>query len=328
MDSNVSKNTFFYKFFKLSSNPINLSLKELIKFYLLTAIKSLKLQQDVDIDLNILSNTIAKKIILLQSQSDKLSRKTVSTANLSRLKLSGLIYRSAIAFPLSAYSSLSPEIVAAKLIKLLPSSSSKFIDSIELKFAIRVISPGWIDFYLSSQATALWLEKLVLEADVSSLSSNTGSFARPASQPDLFFLQYVYARCISLLRLAQREGSITLIDENFDHLTWSISSPNKISWLDDNSSLWLTHPAELYLLGQLLMTNDKLASGESENWVDLAYSLSEAMLSFDADCLIFGEVKQQTPEKAIARLGLVALVQYYLQKLLITKLKIEPLTEI
>ena len=327
MDSNVSRKTFFYKFFKLSSSATNLSLKQLLKAYLLEAIESFKLQQNLDLDLNNLSKTIANKIILLQSQAQKLSTKKVLPVGLSRLKLSGIVYRCAVAFPLTADCQLPPEIIAAKLISLLPSTPRKSVDSIDLKFVVRVVSPGWIDFYLSSEALALWLKRLILTWDRSTFPPIAISNCLVSSDDNLFFLQYVYARCISILRLAARERLMTLKDENFNCLTWCIFSPDKISWLDEDSKLWLAHPSEVYLLTQLLKSIDILADDESDKWLDAAFSLSEAMLTFDADCRIWGEVKQQTPELAIARLGLVALVQYLLQ-LLITKLGIQPLKEL
>jgi hypothetical protein len=319
MDSNVSKNTFFYKFFKLPPNPINLSLKELLKHYLWEAIELFKRQNNLDIDLNNLSKTIANKIIL----SQKLSTSNNLRVNLARYQLSGIVYRCAVAFPLAAACQLPPEIMAAKLIQLLPSISSKSVDSIDLKFAVCVESSGWIDFYLSNEATALWLEKAT-----SIFPRQPELFTCSKIDRDLFFLQYVYARCIALLRLAARERLITLKDENFNDLVWCIATPNPIPWSYGNLGIWLTHPSERWLLTQLLTANDVSTLDEPQKWLDVSYSLGKAMLAFDADCRIWGQVLQQTPEKSIARLGLIALVQFWLQNFLITKLGIRSIKEL
>jgi hypothetical protein len=319
MDSNVSKNTFFYKFFKLPPNPVNLSLKELLKHYLWETIELLKEQNNLDIDLNNLSKTIANKIIL----SQKLSTQKNLSVSLARLKLSGIVYRCAVAFPVAAACQLPPEIMAAQLVQLLPSKPSKSVDSIDLKFAVRVQSSGWIDFYLSNEATALWLEKATSIFPQQPELSTCLKIDR-----DFFFLHYVYARCIALLRLAARERLITLKDENFNDLAWCIATPSPILWLDENLEILLTHPSERRLLTQLLTANDILTIDEPQQWLKISYSLGEVMLSFDADCRIWGEVLQQTPEKSIARLGLIALVQFWLQNFFITKLGIRSIKEL
>jgi hypothetical protein len=316
MDSNVSKNTFFYKFFKLPSNSINLSLKELLKHYLWETIELFKRQNNLDLDLNNLSKTIANKIIL----SQKLSTKKSLSVSLARHKLSGIVYRCAVAFPVAAACQLPPEMMAAKLVELLPSFPSKPVDSIDLKFAVRVESPGWIDFYLSNAATVLWLEQAT-----SIFPQQPELLPRFKIDRDLFFLHYVYARCIALLRLAARERLITLKDENFNDLAWCIATPNPIPW---NYEKWLTHPSERWLLTQLLAANDILTLDEPEKWLEVAYSLGEAMLAFDADCRIWGEILQQTPKKSIARLGLIALVQSWLQNFFTAKLGIRSINEL
>jgi hypothetical protein len=52
------------------------------------------------------------------------------------------------------------------------------------------------------------------------------------------------------------------------------------------------------------------------------------MLAFTTECRIWGEVKQQKPQLAQARLGIVALVQWCLYKLLQEKLSILAIAEL
>ena len=140
-------------------------------------------------------------------------------------------------------------------------------------------------------------------------------------------MQYIHARYCSLLRLGEREKLITLKDDDFLKVVWHLEQPKPISWLDEEQNLWLTQIAEYNLLRQLLLVTDSFA-GESANWIKLAFSLSKMMTIFEAECRFLGEVKRKTPQKAIARLGLIALAQYWLQKILVEKLNIAAPTEL
>jgi DALR anticodon binding domain len=144
----------------------------------------------------------------------------------------------------------------------------------------------------------------------------------------LFPAQYIHARCCSLLGLGARENLITLSND-----TQQIEQLESISWLDPEHQLWLTEMAEHDLLQQLLITSDSwLENTEVRNhlqhWSKLAFSLSQKTAIFLADCRFLGEVKQQYPQKAIARLGLIALVQFWLEKILVEKLRVEALREL
>ena len=91
----------------------------------------------------------------------------------------------------------------------------------------------------------------------------------------------------------------------------------------------LVDPTERCLLIQLLTVVEQLITPSQQvNWAQLAHNLSTVFLDFWAECRIYGEIKQKTPDLAQARLGLVALVQHFLYRILRYKLSVIPLTEI
>ena len=65
-----------------------------------------------------------------------------------------------------------------------------------------------------------------------------------------------------------------------------------------------------------------LLPSKSNDWVKLAFNLAKTVEVFLAECRFLGLVKRETPQKAIARLGLIAMAQYWLQKILLEKLKV------
>ncbi len=62
-------------------------------------------------------------------------------------------------------------------------------------------------------------------------------------------------------------------------------------------------------------------SPDTKTWIRLALNLSDACLKFIAACRIFGSVAQEQRDLAIARLGLIAIVQRCLQIFTITDKK-------
>ena len=343
MDSNVSKNTFFYKFIQLQLSQKNWAIEDLLKQDLLRTIDLYNQRQNIDIELPVIANKLEGKILLLRSSYlTSFFNDRQGQVN-SKLPFTNFVYRCAIAFPLASYCQLSPQHIARELAQNMGLFSSSLTNAGCLEFAVVAHTSGYLDFYLKETSLAIWLERaLDCLAKKSITSPNYAPIyiEPPKNKHNLVPLQYVHSRCCSLLRLGEREKLIELSDyataypraRNFEYLIWHIAKPKSISWLDAEDRLWLSHQAEYDLLLQLLTVVD--ASGEitgspvadvksatrttknSGNWYKLAANLSEAMLIFDAECRIMGEIKQSFPQKAIARLGLIALVQYWLQQLL------------
>ncbi|CBN56826.1 putative Arginyl tRNA synthetase, anticodon binding [Kamptonema sp. PCC 6506] len=200
-------------------------------------------------------------------------------------------------------------------------------------FTIEVLPSGMILFELTDVSVAAWLQYLTdtpqtLEKRESQIKSASVESDR------IFPVQYSHARCCSLLRLADRDRIIELVerDRQTSLAPWQIINPNPIPWLNSNNRLRLIHPAELNLISQLFTTLDTLASlfnggfekplitNKSTDWLKLANTLSDTFQTFYSQCRIWGEVKTETPKLAQARLGLIlatqTLLQFILQELL------------
>ncbi|MGF1540903.1 MAG: hypothetical protein ACFCU5_10710 [Pleurocapsa sp.] len=318
MDSNVSNNTFFYKFIKLQLSRKNWAIKDLLKQDLLRTIDLYIQKENIHIDFSVIADDLDHKILLSRSSSEKWYFTDSFSQTDSKLSLTDFVYRCAIAFPLASYCQLSPAYIARKLVQNMSSLDLSLTDEGNLEFAVVAHNSGYLDFYLSELSLAVWLERSLekLATRPNFLIYAPISLKPATNSHNLIPLQYVHHRCCSLLRLGDREGLIKLQDSDFEYLIWHINRPQAINWLDGQQRLWLSDPAERELLWQLLAVVEASVT-QSSNWYQLALNLSEAMLVFDGECRFLGEIKQCYPQKAIARLGVIALVQYWLQKLLI-----------
>lgn len=335
MDNNVSKNTFFDKFFKLrfAVDKSTISLKNVLKRNLLQAIDLYQQQKNFNLDLEFIYTILERKIVLLYSSRNKLSSKNKIDQVLSELQSAQIVYSCSIAFSLTRYCSLSSQIIAKNLVSLLVLNGISATSEFNLKLLIEIAEPGWINFYMDSINIAKWLERTsgFLETLPAKNHRNGKKLLFDhqlhTTTKNLFSCQYIHARYCSLLRLGAREKLIALQDGNFHRVSWHLEQPQPISWLDEAENLWLTHAAEYNLLRQLLVVADSFAT-EIVNWSKLALNLSEAMTFFEAECRFLGDIKRTNVEKAIARLGLVALAQYWLQRILLEKLNIAAPTEL
>ena len=335
MDNNVSKNTFFDKFFKLrcAEDKSTISIKNLLKRDLLQSIDLYQQQKNLNLDLEFIHTILERKIVLLYSSRKKLSSKNKTDQILSKLQLAPIVYSCSIAFSLTRYSPLSSQIIAKNLVSLLVSNGISATFEFNLKLLIEIAEPGWINFYMDSIAIAKWLERTSGFLETLPAKNHSRGETLPLDHnlhkttKNLFPCQYIHARYCSLLRLGAREKLITLQNDNFHKVVWHLELPKSISWLDKAGNLWLTHAAEYALLRHLLVVADSFAD-EMTNWYKLALNLSEAMTFFEAECRFLGDIKRNNPEKAIARLGLITLAQYWLQKILVEKLNIVAPTEL
>ena len=200
-------------------------------------------------------------------------------------------------------------------------------------FTVAVLPSGMMLFELTDVSVAAWLQYLT---DTPQMLEKRESQIKSASVESdrIFPVQYSHARCCSLLRLADRDRIIELVERDRQTSVpyWQILNPNPIPWLNSNNCLRLVHPAELNLSSQLLITVDTLAALFNENFAErlstykstnsikLANTLSDAFQTFYSQCRIWGEVKTDTPKLAQARLGLIVatqtLLQFILQELL------------
>ncbi|MEQ8996203.1 MAG: DALR anticodon-binding domain-containing protein [Coleofasciculus sp. B1-GNL1-01] len=297
---------------------------------------------------------------------------TPNTVPLHRTSISNYVcYRSAIALKLSSAWQQTPLDIAHQLTEALLTLSQESADTIGINFTVEVLPPGWILFRLGDRALATYLQECFKIPYFPSVSPNDlndkfhpkgGRGNREKSQhnqPDsdqLFPIQYIHARCCSLLRLADEQGLIEITDtgggedvgdgrdggdggageageaggdkeELFPVTTHQppimIVSPNPIPWLQDTGDsdresvrLRLTHPAEWDLIVQLFDLLDVMSASDCQRWVKQGLIVSEACNQFYKFCRIWGEVKIHDLPLAQARLGLIGVTQVVLRSLL------------
>lgn len=182
---------------------------------------------------------------------------------------------------------------------------------------VQVLSSGMLQFVFTDVGIATWLEQILCCSWTQTCLKNL------EISSDLFQVQYSHARCCSLLRLADREHLITLAKPNL-----ITESPIKISsisssipWVNDQNKLQFSQSEDYQLLSQLVEIVDTLLLfSDRTNWLKLAVQLSDNFQQFYRYCRIWGEVKQNTPELAQARLGLISITQFLLRILLEEKL--------
>ncbi len=181
-------------------------------------------------------------------------------------------------------------------------------------FSVQIVPPGWIHLELTHPLVAAWLQNVVV-------MSGEGKRKGIKNSACLFFVQYAHARCCSLVQLADREGLIKLQEPPARDVIF----PNPIPWLNSEQKLYLNHPAEGRLIGELVQVIDDWESDAFDravNWEKTAVDLSQAFETFWRRCRIWGEVKTSSPELAQSRLGLVIATQSVLRLLLEEKLGI------
>jgi hypothetical protein len=319
MVSNVTKKTFFSKFFKLNFLRENLSLKQLIQKALLDAIALYEQQYPKVNNWQQIKASLSEKIILCYPQiSDKM-----------------LGYRCAIAFPIGHLVNLSPLLVAEQLVILLPSQSNNQPKHEILEIAVTILEPGWIDFYLCNQEIFLqnqdqnlciWLEQIMLRI----IQQNSLNYPLPKKGKKLdklFPFQYIYGRCTSLLKLGERQGLIILKTKNMTKFQLQIQNPFPFKWCNYQGKFCLITPQEWDLLRLICLMLDDLAENKEDNlehWSKFTKSMSEVWLRFISNCPFCGEVSQENPQLATARLGLIFLTYYCLETILIERLAIIP----
>ncbi|MBW4535144.1 MAG: hypothetical protein KME09_14510 [Pleurocapsa minor HA4230-MV1] len=264
----------------------------------------------MSIEPELVQNLLAAKITISPNKS----------SHLSQAQFLPIIYACPLGLSLATNLQQSPPIIMQQIGYLLTDKDESNLEQGQL--LTEIVPLGWINFYLDAKLIAEWLGRSLFWSQSNIIdeqqSTSRAIYTIDKTPPQLFPVQYIHARCCSLLRLAARENLITLVT-NLEQ----IKQPQSISWLDPEHNLWLREVAEHNLLQQLLIVSDAwLENTHVRRWSKLALSLSQNTAIFLADCRFLGEVKQQYPQKAIARLGLITLVKFWLEKILVEKLKV------
>ncbi|MCT7988225.1 DALR anticodon-binding domain-containing protein [Laspinema sp. D6] len=231
-----------------------------------------------------------------------------------------IVYISPVALQLAKQGSMPPMEIAQAIAEGFPDSRPP-----NLAFPIRshhwslsVIPPGKLYLELTDPGIAIWLQQAIAWDLQPDATPDPGPL-RPAESLDLFPIQYAHARCCALLRLAQREGLITLETPAHPGIA-SVTAPNLIPWLESPTHLKTHHPAERALISRAIATLDAFSSPVSSSQITSRFAvatlLSQDFLTFYAQCQILGSVPSQDPDLAQARLGLISLTQKLLKRLL------------
>ncbi|HHP7232869.1 MAG TPA: hypothetical protein ACFCUY_18675 [Xenococcaceae cyanobacterium] len=364
----------------------SLGIKQLLQQQLLQIIYLYRQQNKISDSWDHILISLSDKLVLRNIINHKIATKKDFS---SEFLADNVVYRCAIAFPLANICGVEPLTMAQDLVSFLAEINQNELPKAQIEVMIKVLAPGWIDFYLKPHFLGVWLQQLQVK-----LASNSSDEIRKATRyknlqfwrenSQLFLINYYHARCCSLLRLGEREGLIKLDSQNFLSLTkskqapssyksaspgetpgvydgrggvpwtWQIIKPRSILWFDATKTFLLIQPQELNLLRSILFILDlfdsltgrtnpcyerrgqpltpieaqqhypMIQSSAAKIWINAGLHLSEALAQSIAACRFCGEIKQQNPQLALARLGLIALVQWCLFKLLWEIFKIVP----
>lgn len=335
MDSNVSNNTNSHKFFKILFNQENssISLRNLLKQWLLLICDLYQQKFYVQFEHKFIITVLETKITLGDPQSQQFFLGNKINQPLFKTQLLPIQYSCPLGLLIASYLQISLKIVTANLEKLFIYQQNSLAPKLESGILIELVSSGWLNFYLDAQTINNWLDRSQFLIQNKTIDNHFLSTAIPVNPinktiTNSFPPQYIHGRCCSLLRLGAREKLITL-QGDFEQIGWQLEDPASIQWSDQEQNLWLTQASECNLLIQLLMVTDAFTSNTNHtDWFKVAWKLSQGMAIFQAECRFLGGIKQQYPQKAIARLGLIALVQYWLQRILVEKLQVTAPTEV
>lgn len=174
----------------------------------------------------------------------------------------------------------------------------------ELGVATILIENYALDLQLGDRLIANWLETLyqLCLADLNLSDSPRTPFVVTTH---LFPLQYSYLRCCAWLRIAQREGIISLKGE-------LVSSYSLVQVMPQ------LNPVDRQLLESLIRVVDTLFDSQPHNWVKITNALSNAILHFDRDSGIW-RAQRRLQE---IRIVIVTIAQHYLRTLMESKLQI------
>ncbi len=332
MDSNVTKNTFLYKFFKIDFANNKLSIKQILQQQILRAIDLYSQHNKIRDSWDSAIVSLPDKLILLNVNKRKIGTEKNFTSSAG---FNYWVYRCAIAFPLANYCGIKPLKMAQELVTFFPDVKCEQVTTLHSKIIITIIPPGWIDFKINHDFFGVWWQQLILKLDSNhnyriEINACHENLHFITTTPNLFAINYYHDRCCSLLKLGEREGLIQLDNHNFESLSWQISKPHPIIWFDVNESFLLVHPQELNLLNYLLLILDDFDDLRGvpltqQVWLNYALNLCKALEQFMIACRFCGEVKHQNPQLAIARLGLIAVIQWCLFKLMGEKLQVTPI---
>ncbi|MGJ3246834.1 MAG: DALR anticodon-binding domain-containing protein [Elainellaceae cyanobacterium] len=274
---------------------------------------------------------------------------------MNRLKDSqNLCYVSAIAFKLSNLVKNSPLELAQRLTALLSDADAPIrisalttSSNIWQHTHVSWTHPGWIHLQIGDRGLAEWLTLLtnplialgdrprIFRKTQDRLPGFAGYDSELFQKSNILFeIQYIHARCCSLLKLGDREGLICLgavhhaaSPPSLNHINIHIADPTPIPWLNADKTLRFDHPAERALMIRLIATWDSLHDcspshppSQLDRSVKLAHQLSQAFQAFYQACRMFGDETTNDLSRVQARLGITLATQRVLRLILENRL--------
>ncbi len=292
------------------------------------------------------TDVTARKVSMATSQNNlDFSRVELLRDSISLKRRSGsafpIIYQSAIALQLSSVLRRDSLEVSYQILEQFQQETVNFCQEdlsadqyILGDFRGQVLSSGLIQFELGDRGLSVWLQCLMtlpLQSHSIPLSSPLKPLAQTLeNRQQMFVCQHSYARCCSVLRLAQpseiasRWGIQALDDRE------RILIPDPMPWLTPQGPLCLTHSAERSLISQLVTIGDDLAQMMTMPQLCLrsAFSLSQAFQTLCRTCQISELVSSPLLQRSQARLGLILMTQRLLKHLLEVGLAAEAPSEL
>jgi arginyl-tRNA synthetase len=219
-------------------------------------------------------------------------------------------YISGIAFHLSKSHNSQTFSIATSIASYLSADLNAYL-------MVEVLPSGLIQIQVTDSLLAVWLQSLIDQNGSIEASPVNFKGKIDGLSDCVFSIQYIHARCYSLLKLAQQEK---LVDFNIDNKY----SSQPIPWLKSDGQLRLNHQAERCLIGNLVKIVDELQPviARSVKWEAAALSLVQAFEDFWSACRIHDDLKTTAPELVMARIGLLMSTQSVLKFLLEEKLGI------
>lgn len=229
--------------------------------------------------------------------------------------------------------------------------------------SIYVAPPGWIYLELDKDSVAAWLQIVINLSPYSSVSGVDTTVHTPHATVNLPRLDrlehrdsirmfeglHSYARCTSLLRLAEQAGFIRLNScSDRAEVGWRIVNPFPLPWLQEDGNLRCKRSTEQHLITQLIDVMDELgpalsmqgdcSASQSSHFrktqlnkaqlTRMTQSLSQAFQAFYSDCRIFNEIQTTDRPLAQVRCGLVLITRTLLRYLIQSGWGIEPPSEL
>jgi hypothetical protein len=226
-----------------------------------------------------------------------------------RIPKSPYQYISPIAHQLAAKSRLAPLAICQNLLEYIPPPLESLSPQLEIQ--CWYTEKGYICFKVTPRSIAPWLDYIYHWTPPDSIAPTY------PGDVDLSMAVHAQDRCRSILSLADTEGLITKDisgawqippfhhDECDSDLGNNRPRADIIGDFDSGATDRLIHA--------LMDVLDSICGSRPPDSTRLKIDLAQSWLEFHRHCRIFGDVKRQNPHLAIARCGLTAICERYLE---------------